>query len=92
MNNKDFVGSLARKTDIDEEQCAQLIDSFVEMLASSLCEGKTVSVQGVGNFEQKRKAERKIYNPASKEFKVVPSKVVANFKMSPVLKEKVNNP
>ena len=44
------------------------------------------------NFEKKEKAERKIYNPASKEFKVVPCKVVANFKMSPVLKDKINTP
>lgn len=92
MNNKGFVEHLAGKVGADAEQTALLIDSFVESMAGALNDNKVVSIQGFGNFEKKEKAERKIFNPASKTFKVVPSKVVANFKMSPVLKDKINNP
>ena len=92
MNNKGFVEHLAGKVGAETAQMQQFVDSFIESVADALCDGKVVSIQGFGNFEKKEKAERKIYNPASKEFKVVPCKVVANFKMSPVLKDKINTP
>ena len=92
MNNKDFIDSLTRKLGVEERQTVQLVESFAGVLAHAMSCDKVVSVQGFGNFERKEKAERKIYNPSTKEFKVVPSKQVVNFKMSPVLKEKINNP
>jgi nucleoid DNA-binding protein len=53
-------------------------------------EGKVVSIQGFGNFELKEKAERKIYSPSTKSFNIIPSKRVINYKMSPVLKDRIN--
>lgn len=91
MNNRDFIDSMSRKMGMEEQQVAQLVESFVEVLANTMNSDKVVAVQGFGNFEKKEKAERKIYNPSTKTFKVIPSKQVVNFKMSPVLKEKINN-
>lgn len=92
MNNKDFVERLSAKAELDKEQVTELLCSFSDVFTSSLCDGKVISIQGFGNFEQKEKSERKIYNPSTKEFKLVPKKVVVNYKMSPVLKDRVNNP
>lgn len=92
MNNKEFIDSMTRKMGIEEKQVTQLVESFVEVLANTMNSDKVVAVQGFGNFEKKEKSERKIYNPSTKTFKVIPSKQVVNFKMSPVLKEKINKP
>lgn len=92
MNNREFIDSMTRKMGMEERQVTQLLESFVEVLANTMNSDKVVAVQGFGNFEKKEKAERKIYNPSTKTFKVIPSKQVVNFKMSPVLKEKINNP
>ncbi len=92
MNNKDFVARLAQKLGLDNERVFQLVDSFVVSVAAQICDGKTVSIQGFGNFELKEKAERKIYNPSSKSIKTVPSKKVVNYRMSQTLKDKINTP
>lgn len=92
MNNKEFIESMVRKTGMEEQQVNQLVESFIGVFSDTISCDKVVSVLGFGNFERKEKAERKIYNPSTKTFKVIPSKLVVNFKMSPVLKEKINNP
>ncbi len=92
MTNKEFIQALAQRTAVDVKGCVRLVDSLLNLMGGSLNEGKTVAVQGFGNLELKRKAERKMYNPVTKEFKTVPGKTVANYKMSPVLKDRINNP
>ncbi len=91
MTNKEFVNTLSKKVDIDSARCSQLVESLVGLFVDSLAEGQTLTVQGFGNFEHKHKVRRKIYHPTTKTYKVIPSKVVVNYKMSPVLKEKINS-
>ena len=91
MNNREFIDSMIRKTEMEEQQVTQLVESFISVLSDTINHDKVVSVLVFGNFEKKEKAERKIYNPSTKTFNVIPSKQVVNFKMSPVLKEKINN-
>lgn len=91
MNNKEFIDNIAQKTGCGKELVTHLLDSFISIVAESVLGGNSISVQGFGTFELKEKSERKIYNPSSKSFKTVPSKKVVNYKMSSVLKDKINN-
>ncbi len=91
MTNKGFMKSLAERMELDKDTCSQLVSAFIGTFAASLNEDKSITVQGFGSFEQKRKAKRKMYNPITKTYKVIPSKTVLNYKMSPVLKDKVNS-
>lgn len=91
MTNKTFVQSLAKRLDMDEDEANALSDKFVNTFVQQVLEGDTLSVQGFGNFELKVKAERKMYNPTTKTFKIIPSKRVLGFKMSATLKSRINN-
>lgn len=91
MTNKTFVQSLAKRLDMDEDEANALSDKFVNTFVQQVLEGDTLSVQGFGNFELKVKAERKMYNPTTKTFKIIPSKSVLGFKMSATLKSRINN-
>ena len=91
MTNKTFVQSLAKRLDMDEDEVNALSDKFVNTFVQQVLEGDTLSVQGFGNFELKVKAERKMYNPTTKTFKIIPSKRVLGFKMSATLKSRINN-
>lgn len=91
MTNKTFVQSLAEKLEMDEAKAAILADQFVDVFVKEVMSGNLVSVQGFGNFEIKEKAERKMYNPTTKSFKVIPGKSVLGYKMSATLKTRINN-
>ena len=91
MTNAEFIHELSSKMDMTEEQTNAYVGQFVGVFVSEVASGHVVSVQGFGNFESREKAERKMYNPSTKSFKIIPKKVVLNFKMGGALKEKINN-
>jgi DNA-binding protein HU-beta len=57
---------------------------------SDVAEGDSVTIQGFGSFDAREKARRKIYNPTSKTYIVVPPKKTLGYKMSAALKERLN--
>ena len=48
MNNKEFINALAARTDKSQKGTKQLVDSLVELLADTLEEGDTLTVQSFG--------------------------------------------
>lgn len=90
MTNKEFIDKISQKTNYEiadvKEMSAALISSIVDGIAG----GDTITVQGFGTFEPREKARRKIYNPTTKAFIVVPKKTTLSFKMSATLKERLN--
>jgi len=90
MTNKTFVQSLAERLGMNETEVSVLTEQFVDIFVKEVLDGNLVSVQGFGNFEIKEKAERKMYNPTTKTFKVIPGKKALGFKMSATLKGRIN--
>ena len=88
MNNKEFINALAARTEKSQKSTKLLVDSLVELLADTLEEGDTLTVQSFGAFEVKKKKERIIVNPSSKQR--VPPKLAISFKPSNAMKEKAN--
>lgn len=90
MNNKEFLEKVSQKTNFEINDVKNLTSSLVDVILKSIAQGDSFTIQGVGTFEPREKARRKIYNPTSKEFIVVPKKTTLSFKMSPTLKERLN--
>lgn len=88
MNNKEFVGELSRRLGYTNKDAAQLVASMVDIMGEQLQDGKTLSFQGFGTFDVKKKMERITVNPATKQRFLVPPKLVLNFKPALVLKDK----
>lgn len=89
MNNRTFIDRMAKKLGNDADELQQQVDVFVQALLSQVNAGNSVTIKNFGVFEQKMKAERKIYNPTTKSFNVIPAKQTVGFKMGAALKEKV---
>ena len=66
-----------------------MASAFVGSIAEKLDDDTQLAVQGFGTFEVKKKMERAVVNPANKQRKLIPPKLVLAFKPSPVLKEKM---
>ena len=90
MNNKEFINALATRLQENPKTVKQHVEALVDALANLLDEGATLNVQGFGTYEVKKKKERIIVHPMSKQRQLVPPKLVIAFKPSPTLKNKVN--
>lgn len=89
MNNKDFINALAAQSGMPAKNVQNLTNVLVSQIAEKLDDETALSVQGFGVFEVKKKLERVVVNPATKQRKLVPPKLVLAFKPSAVLKEKM---
>ena len=89
MNNRTFIDRMAKKLGGDADELQEQVDVLVQTLLSLVNAGNSITVKNFGVFEQKHKAERKIYNPSTKTFNVIPAKQTVGFKMGSTLKEKV---
>lgn len=88
MNNKELTGELARRLGYTNKDAAQLVASMVAIMGEELQEGKPLTFQGFGTFEVKKKLERIVVNPATRQRLLVPPKLVLSYKPDNSLKEK----
>ncbi len=89
MNNNEFIAEVARRTGITTSEATSIMEGFVAEFTHNLEEEDVVSIQGFGAFGVKKKLERVLVNPATKQRMLVPPKMVINFKVSPVMKDKI---
>lgn len=88
MNSKEFHGALSRQLNISMKEAERLVADTAECMANCVGDGDTLSIQGFGNFDVKKKLERIVVNPTTKKRLLIPPKLTLNFKPSNVLKEK----
>lgn len=91
MNSKEFTTELSRRLGYTNKDATQLVASLTDILSAELQDGKTASFQGFGTFEVKKKMERIVVNPATKQRMLVPPKLILSFKPSVALKERLNS-
>lgn len=88
MNNKEFITELAIKSGYTNKDTSRLVSSVIDIMTQELQDGNPVVVQGFGTFEVKKKPEKILINPATKQRMLVPPKLVLTYKPSTNLKEK----
>lgn len=92
MDYKAFINKVSKATEIDVDTCNELHDILTELIESALASGETVSIPSFGNFETRKRNERIMAHPSVKGKRLlVPPKLVASFKPSTILKNKINN-
>ncbi len=91
MNNKEFIAFLSEKNGTSTRITAELTNALVAEVSAQLEEENTVSIAGFGAFEVKKKLERVLVNPATKQRMPVPPKLVVNFKPNNALKDKAKS-
>lgn len=89
MNNKEFISELAKRTDLSLKDTSALMTNLVAEMTAQLEEEAVVTVSGFGSFEVKKKLERVVVNPSTKQRMLIPPKMVLNFRPSATLKEKL---
>lgn len=91
MNNKEFIAELSQRCGNNAKVTAELANALVEVMASRLEDEQSVSVVGFGTFEVKKKLERILLNPQTKQRMLVPPKIAISFKPNTTLKDKAKD-
>ncbi|MBQ6191297.1 MAG: HU family DNA-binding protein [Bacteroidaceae bacterium] len=89
MNNKEFITDLASRTKLSSKEAASLASATVSAIIGELLEENSIFVPGFGTFEVKKKLERVLVNPTTKQKMLVPPKMTVNFKPNTSLKLRV---
>ena len=89
MNNKEFTSELSRRLGYTLKDTSELATSLLSDMTRQLEEGNTISIQGFGTFEVKKKAERISVNPANGKRYLVPPKLVPVFKPGTTVKNRL---
>lgn len=91
MNNKSFVSELSSRLGYTQDDTRKMINTVIDSMNDGFQKGETVVIPKFGSFDVKKRLERILINPGTKQRMLVPPKLVLNFKPIASLKEKIKN-
>ncbi len=86
MEYKDFVELLQQRTGKDRGEAEAMIESFCRVVTERCAQMDSVTIQGLGTFEARKKMERISVNPATGQRLLIPPKIVMVFKPNTYIK------
>lgn len=89
MNKRELVKKLAKRVDASQRDTAKIVDALCELVGEELVQGETIKMNGFGNFQLRRRANRKGRNPLTGEQIEIPATNVVVFNPSGRLAESV---
>ena len=75
-----------------QQKSAEIVETLLEVIKTSLENGEDVLVSGFGKFCVKDKAPRRGRNPATGDDLMLEGRRVVTFKASGKLRDRINNP
>ena len=75
---------------LNKRESKDMVDSFFDLIATQLVQGKDVKISGFGNFQLRNKSARPGRNPKTGEKVEVEEKNVAFFKTGKLLRDRLN--
>lgn len=90
MSNKEFIAALSRELKYTTKETTVYVNALVQEMGAQLEDGNQLSISGFGSFDVRKKLERVLINPSTKQRMLVPPKMSISFKPAPSLKEKAN--
>jgi integration host factor subunit alpha len=90
VTRADLTEAVYQEVGLSRNESAQLVESVLEEIASTLAKGDSVKLSSFGTFSVRGKAERIGRNPKTgEEVPILPRRVLV-FRASHVLKDRIN--
>ena len=86
-----IVDDIAEQNGYTKKASADLVETLLELIKSSLEAGDDVLISGFGKFCVKDKKQRRGRNPATGNDMILRPRKVVTFRCSGKLREKINN-
>jgi len=90
MNTNELIAALSKKGTLGQDEIKTLLTITVEVMNNEFINANSISIQGFGTFEVKRKEERLTIHPGTHERTLIPPKQVVAFKQSSTFKNRLN--
>ena len=90
MTKSDIIKEVAEGTGLTKVEIEAVLEGIILSVSESLKRGKRVDLRGFGSFLVKHRSARDARNPATREIVKLQERFVPVFKVSKLLKEKVN--
>ncbi len=90
MTKAKIVDSVYNRLDITKKEAGDYVEEVFETMKDVLSEGEEIKVSGFGKFEVRAKGERVGRNPRTGVEITIPERCVLRFKVSQVLKDRLN--
>jgi integration host factor subunit alpha len=75
---------------MSKQESRQMVDRLLEIMKDTLAHGDDLLISGFGKFSVRKKRERRGRNPQTKESLVLSARKVLVFKVSGVLRARIN--
>jgi DNA-binding protein HU-beta len=89
MNKNEMIEFVSRKAQLSKKDCLSCLDAITELIGEVLKRGEEVKICGFGKFEPKIRQERVGINPQTMDKITIKQSIVASFKSSKELNEKL---
>jgi len=89
MNAAQLTSKLAKHLGKTKAEVDDLLTKTTDIITEQLSSGNIVSIHNFGTLELKKRDERISVNPATGQRTLIPPKLVAGYKVSPTLKDKI---
>ena len=89
MKSKDFIAELSEHMEWTPKEVSNTLVELCDIVGSGLVNNDTVYLQGLGQFEVKKKTERISVNPTNGKRYLVPPKLVPIFKPGKTIKNRL---
>lgn len=91
MTKADVVAEISSKTGLEKVDVQEVLESFFQVIKSSMSDGKNVYFRGFGSFVVKKRARKVARDIAKNTSLVIPPHYVPTFKPSKSFNERVKN-
>jgi nucleoid DNA-binding protein len=86
-----LVAAVARETGLTQSEIKIVVEEFLEAIAEELERGRAIEFRGFGTFLVKERAPRPARNPRTGEVVPLGRRMVALFRYSGELRERIEN-
>ncbi len=90
LTKAQIIEKVSTRNGLTKKLSTKTVETFLEIIKSTLASGEDVLVSGFGKFSVKHKAERRGRNPATGEDLMLAPRKVVTFKCSGKLWDKIN--
>ncbi len=90
MTKADIIDEVSAATGLTKVETEAVLEGILHSVVSSLSKGERVDIRGFGSFVVKQRSAREAHNPATREVVKLKERFVPAFKVSKLLKDRVN--
>lgn len=90
MTKIELVEMISEQCGYKKKEASDHLESVFAIMKQTLTSGEDLKISGFGKFEVKQKKDRKGRNPQTGEDLIIESRKVVTFKVSSMLKDRIN--